>query len=74
MGVWRPFERTSVSQEHLGDEEGVVFGEIAVVEDKQELAALIQCLNRTRDPGWEKSHVSSADIVNECFSLFIDGR
>src|SRR5947209_1508702 len=55
--------------EPVGDEEGLVLGEVAVVEDQQELAALLQPLDRVRDARWEVPQVSLANVVDEVAPL-----
>jgi hypothetical protein len=60
-------------QEPVGDQEGLVLREVAVVEHKEELAALLQSLNRVRDACGEAPEVALAD-VDEVAALRIDGR
>ena len=56
-------------REPVGDQERLVLGEVAVVEDEQELAALLQPLDRVRDPGREVPEVARADVVDEVAAL-----
>lgn len=63
-----------VAQESLGDQEGRVLAEVALVEDQEELAALVKCLNAVRHSGWEEPNIAGTDVVDEGRALLIDSR
>ena len=60
--------------EPVGDQEGVVFGEAAVVEHQQEFAAVrIEPLDRVRNARREVPEVADTDVVDEVAALLVDG-
>ena len=60
--------------EPVGERERVIFAEVAVVEDEQELAAVaLKSLDRVRDAGREVPQVPFADIVLEGAAFLVDG-
>lgn len=62
------------AQEHLRHEEGLVLAEVTLVEDKQELSALVKGLDRVRHAGGEEPHVAGAHIVHKGGARGLDAR
>src|ERR1700757_76203 len=60
--------------EPVGDQEGIVFVEVAIVEDQKEFATVrIETLDRVWNPRWEKPEIADPDIVDEVAPLRVDG-
>jgi hypothetical protein len=58
----------------VGEEEGRVFGEIAVVEDEEELGAVgAETLERVGMARWEVPQVALFEIVDEATALGVEG-
>jgi hypothetical protein len=43
--------------EHLRDQEGLIFGKVAIVEDQEELGSILETLDIMRDSGWEEPDI-----------------
>ena len=57
----------------IGEQNGLVFGEVAVVEDQQKFAAVGgESLDGVGDAGWEKPEVVVADVGDETFTFGVD--
>jgi len=59
--------------EPVGQQEGLVLREVAVVEHQQELAPLMKALDRVRDAGGEVPQVAQTDVVDEVAPVLVDG-
>src|SRR5207302_5560979 len=58
----------------VAEQEGRLLGEVAVVEDKQKLAAFgLESLDRVRDAGREVPQVALADVILEGATILVDG-
>ncbi len=66
-------DRGGVLREPVGEQERFVLREVAVVEDEQELAALLQSLNRVRYAGGEVPQVADPHVVDEVRPILVDG-
>ena len=60
--------------EPLRNQQGLVFGKIAIVKDKKKLAPLLEPLNGVRNASWEEPHISGLQIVHEHASIDINDR
>jgi hypothetical protein len=61
-------------REPIGEEEGLLLREVAIVEHEQELAAIaLESLNRVRDARREVPQLALADVVLKCVTVLIDG-
>ena len=60
-------------RKQIRDQEGLVLREAAIVEHKEELAAILEALDRMRDNRREIPKIARADIVDERASLLVDG-
>ena len=58
--------------EPVGDQERLVLGEVAAVEHEQELDAVLERLDRVRQPGREVPQVADPDVVDEQPALLIE--
>lgn len=61
------------AHEDLGGQERAVLGEVAVVEDEQELDALVEGLDAVWDAGREEPHVTGGEVVDETLAVGVDG-
>jgi hypothetical protein len=61
--------------EPIAKQKGIVFIELAVIEDQKEFAAIrIETLDRMRHTRWEIPEVADADIIDESAPLRVDRR
>ena len=60
-----------VVREDLADQVGVVVGEVALVEDEDELGALVERLDAVRHAGGEEPEVASLQVVDEIFAVLV---